>query len=105
LKELLYPFPSSYKIQLELKDAEGRTKALLRHTPDIATFNWLGIKPLIWEQELKVPPLKPGKFNIHLAIIDDQTNCKLNYCEAISGQEQKIGNDLLVGSLKITAIK
>ena len=102
-RELDKDIPSSYKIQLEFKDAQGKTKALIRHTPDIATFNWLGLKPIIWEQDLKMPPLKPGKYNIHLAIIDERTNHKLNYCLAQSGKAQQIGNDLLVSSIEITA--
>ena len=104
-REMDKAIPSSYKIQLELKDGQGKTKALVRHTPDISTFNWLGSKPITWEQNLKIPPLKPGKYDVHLAIIDDQTNYKLNYCRAISGQPKQIGNDLLIGSIEILATK
>ncbi len=97
--------PSSYRIQLELKDAQGKTKALLRHTPSISTLDWSGIKPIVWEQNLKVPPLKPGKYDVHLAIIDEQINHKLNYYQAMPDKPRQIGNDLLVGSLEILAAK
>ncbi len=95
--------PSSYKMQLEFKDAQGKVKALVRHTPGTPTNTWLGNKPIIWDQELKTPALKPGKYEIYLAIIDDQTNQKINYCNALAGHKQQIGNDLLVGNIEILA--
>ncbi len=97
--------PSSYKIQLEFKDGQGKTKALLRHTPSISTIDWLGVKPIVWEQNLKVPPLKAGKYEIYLVIIDEQTNRKLNYCQSLADKSPQVGNDLLVGSLEILPAK
>lgn len=103
VRELDKGVPCSYKIQLELKDTvTGKTKALLRHTPGVSTVNWLGSKPIVWDEDLKVP-LRSGKYHVYLSIIDDQNNRKLNYARQNEETKQmQIGNDLLVGNLEIS---
>ena len=93
--------PASYKIQVAVKNQEGKTLALLRHTPAISTVDWLGNKPISWEQDLKMPPFKPGKYSLFLNIIDDQNNHKLNFANNASGKQLQIGDDLLIGNLEI----
>ncbi len=95
--------PSSYKIQLEFRDAQGKTKALMRRTPATSTCDWLGEQINSSDEELKAPLLKPGKYEVYLAIVDDQSNEKLNYCRAIPNKPQLIGKDLLVGSIEFTS--
>jgi hypothetical protein len=93
--------PSSYKIQLPLKNNEGKTLALLRHTPPTSTVDWLGNKPVTWEQDLKLPHLKPGKYNLSLNIIDEQNNHKLNFTNTATVKEPQTGDDLAVGIIEI----
>jgi hypothetical protein len=101
-RELDKDVPCSYKIQLELKNADGKVKALLRHTPPSPTCNWLGLKPISWDADLKAPALPPGKYDVSLALIDEQSNRRLNFLGGIPGRKQEISDNLPVGSIEIS---
>ena len=101
MREMDKDVQTSYKIQLALKNAQGKIQVLSRHTPPTSTVDWLEGKLISWEQDLKLGTLKPGKYDLSLAIIDDQTNHKLNFITSLNGKTSLPGNDLPIGSVEI----
>jgi hypothetical protein len=102
MREMDKEVPTSYKIQIAIKNSEGKTLALIRHTPSESTVDWIGNKPIQWEEQLKMPALKPGKYNLFVSIIDEKIGSKLNFTDTATAKEPKTGNDLQVGSIEIS---
>ncbi len=100
-KEMDKLVPASYKLQLAVKNAQGKTLALLLRTPPTSTTDWLGNKPIIWEEDLKMPPLKPGKYELSLALTESVGGEKLNFISALNGKTSAPGNEMPVGSIEI----
>ena len=101
MRELDKDVPTSYKLQLSIKNAQGKTVALLLRTPPTPTTDWLGNKPISWEEDLKMPGLKPGKYDLSLAITDRPGGEKLNFISVLNGKTSPPGNDLPIGSIEI----
>jgi hypothetical protein len=102
VRELDKDIAGSYKIELELRDAEGKTKAILMHTPNIPTNKWLSGKPITWEGELKTSAkLPPGEYSVYLSLIEPDTKRRLQILDAISSAEPKPETAINVGKLKV----
>ncbi|MBU6450575.1 MAG: DUF4832 domain-containing protein [Cyanobacteria bacterium REEB67] len=102
VRELDKDIAGSYKIELELRDAEGKTKAILMHTPNIPTNKWLSGKPITWEGELKTSAkLPPGDYSVYLSLIEPETKRRLQILDAISSAEPKPETAINVGKLKV----
>jgi hypothetical protein len=102
MREMDKDVPSSFKIQIAIRNYEGKTLALLRHTPPTSTVDWLGSKPIQWEEDLKMPALKPGKYDLSLSVIDDLSGHKLNFLFDQTGKKSEYGCDIPLGALQIT---
>lgn len=92
---------SSYKIQLEFRNEKGKPIMRSLHTPDIPTNKWTAGKPIIWEEELKMPELKPGKYEVFMSLIDTDTKHKLKFLNEVKEGELKAGTDAPVGSVEL----
>ncbi|MBI1269411.1 DUF4832 domain-containing protein [bacterium] len=92
---------TSYKVQLEFRNSKGKPIMRSLHTPDIPTNEWIAGKPITWEEELKMPELKPGKYEVFMSIIDTDTKHKLRFLKEVKEGELLAGTDAPVGSLEL----
>lgn len=92
---------SSYKIQMEFRDEAGKTIAASWHTPTPPTNQWQAGKPIAWEEELKMPPLKPGKYSVYVSLIDVDTSRKIQMLNGIAGKPVP-ESAIAAGALQIT---
>lgn len=77
---------ASYKVQMEFRDETGRPIAQSLHTPQPPTNQWLAGKPIAWSEELKMPPLKPGKYTVFVSVVDVDTKRKLQILNLTQGK-------------------
>jgi len=99
-RELDKDVPSSYKVQLELRDEKGKPVARCRHTPNLPTNQWACGKAIEWQEELKMPTLKPGVYSVWLSLIDENSKRKLAVLNAMSEEKPTAQTDLAVGQVK-----
>ncbi|MBX3077365.1 DUF4832 domain-containing protein [Candidatus Obscuribacterales bacterium] len=94
---------SSYKVQLELRDTNGKPIARLLHTPETPTNAWSSGKPIQWAEELKTPAqLTPGKYEVYLSLVDSDTKRKLRFLNGIGTGEPQALFEAPVGSIQVT---
>ena len=93
----------SYKVQLELRDANGKPIVQSLHTPAVPTNKWIAGQPITWEQELKMPPkLKAGEYSVWLSLVDGDTKRKLQILNVASTEKTGPGTDISVGKIQVT---
>ena len=92
---------SSYKVQLELRNAKGKPVVRSLHTPDIPTNEWAAGEAIVWDEDLKMPKIKPGKYNIYLSLIDTDSKRKLNFLNAMGEGDPTPTLDAQVGSIEV----
>lgn len=92
---------TSFKVQLELRNASGKPTMRSLHTPEIPTNMWKSGEPIVWQEELKMPKLDPGKYDVFLSLVDVDTKRKLNFLNAIGQKEPELAVDAPVGSIEI----
>lgn len=93
---------SSYKVQLELRNSNGKPIVLSLHTPEIPTQNWKAGAPVVYEKELKMPPnLKPGQYSVYLSLVDAETKRKLRILDSTSTDQPKPESTILLGSIEV----
>jgi hypothetical protein len=93
--------PSSYIVQIELRDANGKAIALLRHTPGMPTNKWKSGQPITWESQLATKSIKPGEYTAYLSVIEPDTKRKLQILNAISTETPSPETAVNVGKLKV----
>jgi len=102
VRELDKDVASSYKVELELRDASGKPVAILLHTPLVPTNKWTAGKPISWEGDLKTPAkLKPGEYTVYLSLIEPDTRRKLQILNGLSSDAPKAETAINVGQLKV----
>ncbi len=94
---------SSYKIQLELRDGNGKPVMLSLHTPEVPTQKWIAGKPVTWEEELKMPKLTPGQYSVYLSLVDADTKRKLQLLDAVTPDHLTAQDTIAAGKLQILA--
>ncbi len=92
---------SSYKVQLELRDGNGKPVMLSLHTPQIPTQKWIAGKPVTWEEELKMPKLTPGQYSVYLSLVDADTKRKLQLLDAVTPDHLTAQDTIAAGKLQI----
>lgn len=93
---------ASYKIQLELRDANGKPVVISFATPSVPTNKWIPGQPISWEQDLKMPKLRPGQYSVWLSLVDVDAKRKLQILDASQGaQSNKPGAEISVGKVQI----
>jgi hypothetical protein len=101
-RELDKDIPASYKIQLELRDKNGKAVVDSRHTPEIPTMSWSAGKPIEWQRTLKMPVLNPGIYSVWLSLIDDVGKRKLLLINGMKKGGSVPQVDLALGTIEIT---
>ena len=79
--------PSSYKVQLELRNNDGQSVAQLLHTPDTPTNKWLPGQQISWTKGLKMPEagrIAPGEYTVWLSLIDPDSKRPIQLLNAIT---------------------
>ncbi|PZM86054.1 MAG: hypothetical protein DKT66_01215 [Candidatus Melainabacteria bacterium] len=92
----------SYKLQMEFRDETGRPIGQSLHTPQPPTNQWQAGKPITWSEELKMPPLKPGKYSVFVSVVDVDTKRKLQILNASNTQGKPTAEfAIAAGDLKV----
>lgn len=94
--------PSSYKVQLELRDPSGKAVVQSLHTPAIPTQQWETGKPITWEEELKMPKLQPGMYSVWLSLIDADTKRKLQVLNGGVAGKPEVSSALDLGKIQVS---
>jgi hypothetical protein len=95
--------PSSYKIQLELRNETGKVVFRSHHTPVIPTYDWVSDKPITWEKQLRMPEhMKPGKYSVYLSLLEPDSKKQIRFLNAIAQGDPKTELEAPLGSIEIT---
>ena len=82
-RELDRDINSSYKVQFELQDQNGKPRAILLHTPEPPTHLWRAGKEIAWDGDIKTSKqLKPGKYKVVFSLIDADAKRKIDVLNA-----------------------
>lgn len=92
---------SSYKVQLELRDGNGKPVVQSLHTPGVPTNQWTAGRPITWEEELKMPKLKAGQYSVWMSLIDQDTKRKIQILDGSTSQP-KAEYAVAVGNIKVS---
>ncbi len=99
-RELDKDVSSSYKVQIELRDINGKAVVRSLHTPEVPTHKWTPGQPISYQEELKMPPLKPGQYSVWLSMVEPDTKRKLQVLDA-STTEPKIASAVDIGKIEV----
>jgi hypothetical protein len=99
--------PSSYRVQIELRDAEGKPVLQNIHTPPVPTTKWTSGQAITWEEELKMVDgdkrqLPPGEYTAWLSLVDPNVNRKIQFLNATSANKPTSTDTVEVGKVVIT---
>lgn len=99
--------PSSYRVQIELRDAEGKPVLQNVHTPPTPTTKWMPGQTVTWEEDLKLVDankrqLQPGEYSAWLSIVDPNVNRKIQFLNATSASGTSSTDTVEVGKVVIT---
>ncbi len=92
---------SSYRVMVELRDANGKPVVLSLHTPPTPTTQWLAGKPVTYDQELKMPKLAPGEYSVFMWLVDSDSQRKLQILDAISQEKPTPSFSVPLGKIKV----
>jgi hypothetical protein len=100
--------PMSYRVQIELRNAEGKPVLQNVHTPPAWTSSWEPGKPVAWDEELKMVDgekhqLPPGEYSVWMSVVDPGQKRKIQFLHATSDGKMTSGETVEVGKLTITA--
>jgi hypothetical protein len=102
VRELDKDVASSYRLMVELKNANGKTALAFWHTPGVPTNKWTSGKPITWEGELKpTKSLKPGEYSVYFSLMDPDTKRKINFLDGMSQEPPKLVTSIGAGKLKV----
>ncbi len=92
---------ASFRVEIELKDAEGKSAVLSYHTPETPTNTWAAGHPVAWEEELRMPQLAPGEYSVWMSVVDSETKRKISFIDIMNNQEPKAAVSAPIGKIKI----
>jgi hypothetical protein len=98
--------PGSYRVQIELRDSQGKPVLQNVHTPETPTSQWLAGKQVVWEQALKMidgnkHQLPIGEYTAWLSLVDTNTKRKINFIDATSGKAPTSAETVELGKISI----
>lgn len=102
VRELDKDVASSYKVMIELKDADGKVVAKVLHTPEKKTETWKAGEAVTWQQSLKMPQLAAGDYDATLSLYDPNGDKKINLLDGRNADKTITVSDIPLGKLKIT---
>ncbi|MCA9801140.1 MAG: DUF4832 domain-containing protein [Cyanobacteria bacterium HKST-UBA02] len=95
----------SFKIQVELRNQDGKPVVRSLHTPDVPTNEWSAGEPITWSEDLKMPELKPGRYDLYMSLVDtDEDNKvarKLSFLTKVKEGELEESVDAPIGSVDV----
>jgi len=94
---------SSYRIQVELRNSADKPMVISYHTPSLPTNKWLAGRPVVWEEELTMPQLKPGQYQVFVSVVDSHSNRKIQFLDAITSKNPKPEFTVAAGKLQVVA--
>jgi hypothetical protein len=94
---------SSYRVQLELRDINGKPVVQSLHTPAVPTNKWSAGEPISWEEELKMPKLPPGEYSVWMSLVDTDTKRKLQIVNATAAEKHTPESTVAVGKIQVLA--
>lgn len=100
-RQLDKDIPASYRLEIELKDTEGKPVVLSYHTPGTPTYTWKAGQPITWEEDLRMPQLAPGEYSVWMSVVDSETKRKLNFIDVLNNQEPKPAVSVTIGKIKV----
>lgn len=99
--------PSSYRLQIELRDSDGKAVLQNVHTPPTPTTKWTAGQTITWEEELKTTDankrqLPPGEYTAFMSLVDPTVNRKILFINATSPDKPASTDTVEVGKVLIT---
>ncbi len=92
---------SSFRVEIELKDADGKPVVLSYHTPGTPTHTWAAGQPITWEEDLRMPQLTPGEYSVWMSVVDSETKRKISFIDILNNQEPKAATSVTIGKVKV----
>lgn len=92
---------SSFRLQVEFRDKTGNPVVVSVHTPNIPTNQWTSGKEISWEEDLKMPELKPGEYSVFMSLVDPDNQRFINFLDGRTQQEPTLATTLSLGNIKV----
>lgn len=92
---------ASYRVQIELRDANGKIVLQNVHTPQVPTNQWATGQPVTWQENLKMSPLTPGDYTAYMSLIDPERKRTIEILDA-SAEKPTATTSVALGAIKIT---
>ncbi len=89
IRQATLPAATSVKWNSATNQAKPVAQSL--HTPQPPTNQWQAGKAITWSEELKMPPLKPGKYGVFVSVVDVDTKRKLQILNRLQHARQTNG--------------
>jgi Beta-galactosidase len=96
----------SYRIQIDLKDAHGKSVLSNIHTPPTPTNKWTSGLPVTWDEELKMVDsdkhqLPAGEYTAWMSIVDTNGKRKIQFLTATSDSHPASTDTVQVGKVVV----
>lgn len=98
---------ASYRVALELRDAEGKPVLMNLHTPPVPTNEWQAGKPVTWDKELRMMDsdkhqLPAGEYSVWISLVDSDGKQKIAFLIGANDGKATCVDSAKIGSLTIT---
>jgi hypothetical protein len=98
----------SFRLQIELRDGNGKPVLMNVHTPPTPTSQWAPGKPVTWQQELKMidaekHQLPPGQYTAWMSLVDTNTKRKIAFVNATSSKTPTSAEIVELGKISIVS--
>lgn len=98
----------SYRVEIELRDAQGHPVLQNVHTPPTPTNRWTAGQAVSWDEELKMVDgdkrqLPAGQYTVWMSVVDTNTKRKIAFLNATSGQNPTSADTIEIGKVDIVA--
>lgn len=100
--------PMSYRLQLELRNSDGKPVLQNVHTPALPTSKWEPNKPVTWEEDLKMvdaekhQQLPPGEYSVWMSLVDSAAKRKIQFLNATTDGKATSADTVEVGKVTVT---
>lgn len=93
--------PESYRVELEFRNASNKLVGIVLHTPEVSTLQWAAGKPIQWDEPLKMPSMKRGKYAVSLALVNSNAGQRINFLNGLdAGREPVVTNVASLGTVE-----
>ena len=92
---------ASFKVQVELRGADGKAVVQNIHTPGTPTNKWTPGTVVSWQEDLKMPPLPPGQYRAFLSLIDPVTKRSVNILDGTVAERLVPSASIALGTIRV----